>query len=109
NQERDRMVGRMYDYGLLDEDPTEREIIEALHRYVAMTPSLLVGVSLTDAVGERRAQNQPGTDTEYPNWMIPLADGSETPVMVEKLPSNARLLSLVAALRAQLGEADRLS
>lgn len=109
NQERDRMVGRMFDHGLLDDDPTEREIIEALHRYVAMTPSLLVGVSLTDAVGERRAQNQPGTDTEYPNWKVPLADGSETPVTVEKLPSNARLLSLVAALRAQLGEDDRLS
>ena len=109
NQERDRMVGRLHDHGLLEDDPTEREIIEALHRYAAMTPSLLVGVSLTDAVGERRAQNQPGTDTEYPNWKVPLADGSETPVTVEKLPSNARLLSLVASLRAQLGKDDRLS
>jgi len=109
NQERDRMVGRLHAHGLLEDYPTEREIIEALHRYVAMTPSLLVGVSLTDAVGERRAQNQPGTDTEYPNWKVPLADGSETPVTVEKLPSNARLLSLVASLRAQLGKDDRLS
>ena len=23
--------------------------------------------------------NQPGTDTEYPNWQIPLADGSGAP------------------------------
>ena len=27
-----------------------------------------------DAVGEKRAQNQPGTNNEYPNWRIPLAD-----------------------------------
>ena len=104
HRERDRMIGRLTDYGLLSDDPTEREIIEALHRYVAMTPSLLVGVSLTDAVGERRAQNQPGTDQEYPNWKIPLADGSEKPVLVEHLISNARLLSLVGALRAQIGQ-----
>ncbi len=102
-RERERMLGRLHDYGLLPEDPTEREIIEAMHRYIAMTPSVLVGVSLTDAVGERRAQNQPGTDTEYPNWKLPLADGSERPVLVEALPANARLVSLVAALRAQLG------
>lgn len=109
NLERERMIGRLFDHGLLGEDPTEREIIEALHQYVAMTPAHLIGVSLTDAVGERRAQNQPGTDREYPNWKLPLADGSETPVLVERLPSNARLLSLVGALRAQLGADDRLS
>lgn len=101
--ERERMVARLHDYQLVSGDPTEREIIEALHRYVAMTRSLLVGVSLTDAVGERRAQNQPGTDHEYPNWRLPLADGSDRPVLVEHLASNARLLSLVGALRAQIG------
>lgn len=102
-RERDRMESRLAEYGLIGEDPTERELIEALHRYVAMTPSVLVGVSLTDAVGERRTQNQPGTFKEYPNWKIPLADGSEKPVLVEDLISNARLLSLVGALRAQMG------
>lgn len=102
-RERDRMEARLAEYGLLGEDPTERQIIEALHRYVAMTPSSLIGVSLTDAVGERRAQNQPGTDQEYPNWRIPLADGSEKPVLVEDLVSNARLLSLIGALRAEMG------
>jgi 4-alpha-glucanotransferase len=68
-----------------------------------------VGVSLTDAVGERRAQNQPGTDTEYPNWKVPLADGAERVVMVEDLPGSARLLSLVAAVRAAMGDDDRLA
>ncbi len=60
-------------------------------------------------MGERRAQNQPGTDTEYPNWKLPLADGAEQVVLVEDLPGNARLLSLVAAVRAALGEDDRLA
>jgi len=109
NQERDRMIERLWDFDLVGEDASEREIIEALHRYVVQTPSHLVGVALTDAVGERRAQNQPGTDQEYPNWKVPLADGSDKIVLVEDLPSTARLLSLVAAIRAQLGEADRLA
>ena len=40
----------------------------ALHRALAATPSRLLGVALTDVVGDRRAMNQPGTDDEYPNW-----------------------------------------
>ena len=33
------------------------------------------GVSLADAVGDRRPQNLPGTTDEYPNWRVPLCDG----------------------------------
>ena len=36
-------------------------------------PARLLCVSLTDAVGDRRTQNQPGTSDEYPNWRVPLA------------------------------------
>ncbi|MHB1288159.1 4-alpha-glucanotransferase, partial [Georgenia sp.] len=107
--ERRRTLARLREHGLIGDDPTEREVIEALHAYVVRTPAVLVGVSLTDAVGERRAQNQPGTDTEYPNWRLPLADGAEQVVLVEDLPGTARLLSLVAAVRAALGEDDRLA
>lgn len=107
--ERQRMLARLREHELVGEDPTEREVIEALHAYVVRTPAVLVGVSLTDAVGERRAQNQPGTDTEYPNWRLPLADGAEQVVLVENLPGTARLLSLVAAVRGALGEQDRLA
>ncbi|GAA4422960.1 4-alpha-glucanotransferase [Georgenia halophila] len=108
-QERERMVARLREDGILTEDPTERELVEALHVYVVRTPAVLVGVSLTDAVGERRAQNQPGTDTEYPNWKLPLADGAERVVMVEDLPGSARLVSLVDAVRDAFGEDDRLA
>lgn len=97
--QRERMLAAVASRGLLPDDPTERQTVEALHAYVAQTPSALVGVSLADAVGERRTQNQPGTDTEYPNWKIPLADGGERCVLVEELAENARLVSLVTALK----------
>ena len=84
--------------GLVGPDPSEREVVEALHRFVLATPAVLVGVSLADAVGERRAQNQPGTDAEYPNWKVPLADGSGRPMGVEDLFDSARLRSLVATI-----------
>ncbi|WP_298460594.1 4-alpha-glucanotransferase [uncultured Cellulomonas sp.] len=96
--ERDRFLRLLDDRGLLSEDPSEREIVEALHRLVMQTPSVLVGVALVDAVGERRAQNQPGTNEEYPNWKVPLADGAGRLVTVDELFDNPRLTSLVAAL-----------
>ncbi len=96
--ERDRMLGILRDRGLLGPDPSEREVVEALHRYVMATPSVLVGVALADAVGERRAQNQPGTDQEYPNWKVPLADSAGQVVLLDDLFANARLRSLAAVL-----------
>ncbi|MCF2705860.1 4-alpha-glucanotransferase [Arcanobacterium haemolyticum] len=93
--ERDRMIGALREAGLVGENPSECEIIEAMHRYIARTPARLLGISLVDCVGERRAQNQPGTNNEYPNWRVPLADADNKLVMVEDLPTNARLLSLV--------------
>jgi len=86
--------------GLLREDAGEADIVEALHRYLARTPARLLAVSLADAVGYRRAQNQPGTDQEYPNWRVPLCDGDGAPVLVEDLPDLAFLRRLVAAVRS---------
>ena len=57
-----------------------------------------------DGVGERRTQNQPGTDREYPNWCVPLSDGSGEVVLVEDLPSSVRLGSLLAAVRDELAQ-----
>lgn len=100
--ERERMLGALDQYGLLPENPSERQVVEALHRFIVRTPSVLLGVALTDAVGERRTQNQPGTDREYPNWMVPLADGAEQVVLVEDLPRSPRLTSLVRGFTADL-------
>ena len=101
--ERERMLARLREHGLLGEQPSEREIVEALHRYVARTPAALIAVALVDGVGDRRAQNQPGTDQEYPNWKQPLCDGSGDVVLVDDLPANARLASLLATVRQSLG------
>ncbi|XCB31064.1 4-alpha-glucanotransferase [Arcanobacterium hippocoleae] len=101
-REREQVIARLQEYGLIADSASEREIIEAMHSYIARTPSLLLGVSLTDAVGERRAQNQPGTDQEYPNWKVPLADGTEKVVLVEDLPINPRLVSLVSRFNDDL-------
>ncbi|XRQ12488.1 4-alpha-glucanotransferase [Actinomadura welshii] len=60
-------------------------IVTALHAFLARTPARLRGISLADAVGERRTQNQPGTTDEYPNWRIPLADAKGDPVFLEDL------------------------
>ena len=104
--ERDRMTARLREHGLLGDSPTERQVVEALHRYVVRTPSVLVGIALVDGVGERRAQNQPGTDQEYPNWRIPLADGAGEVVLVDDLPGNTRLGSLLSAVREEMTSQD---
>jgi 4-alpha-glucanotransferase len=43
--------------------------------------------------------NQPGTDDEYPNWRLPLADGTGTPVLLDDLvtrPLAGRLADAVS-------------
>nr|WP_269204480.1 4-alpha-glucanotransferase [Motilibacter deserti] len=82
--------------GLLAESARgdEQAVVEALHRFVVSTPARLVGVALPDAVGDRRAINQPGTYREYPNWKLPMCDGEGRPVLLDDVPGNARAESL---------------
>jgi len=101
-EERDKFVRALRARGLVGENPSEREIVEAMHKYLRLTPAALLGVQLVDAVGERRAQNQPGTDQEYPNWRVPLADASGKPILIEDLSDSQRLLSLIAALNTPM-------
>ncbi len=96
--ERDAMLRLLRDRGLIGAQATEEEVIEALNVLITASPSLLIGVALVDAVGERRVQNQPGTDKEYPNWQIPLAGPDGAAVLVEDLAGNTRFLSLTAAV-----------
>lgn len=97
--ERDDMVRLLTQRGLVGSDPSERELVEALHRLIKQTPSVLLGVSLADAVGERRAQNQPGTDLEYPNWKVPLGDSTGATVLIDDLFDHPRLRSLAAVMK----------
>ncbi|MGU3434952.1 4-alpha-glucanotransferase [Actinomycetes bacterium M1A6_2h] len=93
-QGRDAVLQLARDRGLLAEDATTMETVIALHRLIARSPSLLLGVALVDVVGEHRIQNQPGTDeTQYENWRIPLADANGTAVMVDDLRDAPDLLA----------------
>jgi 4-alpha-glucanotransferase len=69
----------------------------ALYAYLARTAAALVGVSLADAVGDRRAQNLPGTKDEYPNWQIPLCDADGHAVLLEDLPGLPLVTSVARA------------
>lgn len=100
-RDRDAILAMAADYGLWSpETPLlDPRTVNALYQLIAASPSVLLGVALVDAVGERRIQNQPGTDADqYPNWCIPLADDEGRPVLVEDLVSSPRFASLVAAL-----------
>jgi 4-alpha-glucanotransferase len=84
---------------------TVAEFTVALYRYLALTPALLVGVSLADAVGDTRSQNIPGTVDEYPNWRIPLCDAADRPVLLEDLPGNPLVMAVTRAVSG-VGAAD---
>jgi len=85
--------------------PDPAEFTVALYRYLARTPAALVGVSLADAVGERRPQNLPGTTTQYPNWCVPLAGGDGRPVLLEDLPGHPGVRAVAAAVSQPGGRA----
>ena len=80
------------------EEPSPEELLLGIHRALFATPAVLTGVALTDAVGDLRTQNQPGTDREYPNWCVPLTDGRGLPVVLDTLFDHPRLRALVDAI-----------
>jgi 4-alpha-glucanotransferase len=84
--------------GYLAEDGSTEDLIVALHRVVAESPSQLVGVALTDITGDRRAQNQPGTDKEYPNWQVPLTNGDGRAVLMEEFEAQPLTPRIVEAM-----------
>jgi 4-alpha-glucanotransferase len=94
----DMLVGR----GFLDASAADDEfgVVGAMHRFLRSTPSVMLGVSLADLVGERRTQNLPGTDREYPNWSVPLADASGEPVYIEELGDNPVFKDIARIMRS---------
>lgn len=98
--ERDAIQTALVERGLLGPDPSERELVEALHRYVASAPSLLMSVTMADGVGERRPAAVPTAHDLYPSWRLPLIDAGGEPVTVERFIQNPRVRSLAAAVAA---------
>ncbi len=77
--------------------------MEALHRYLTLTPARLLCVSLTDAVGDRRTQNQPGTTDEYPNWRVPLSGPDSAPLLLEDVLTSERAVRLARSVGVPRG------
>ena len=97
--ERLSYLATLQQLGLLaDGEPSTEDATVAVHRYLMKTPARLIGVSVADLVGERRAINQPGTSQEYPNWRLPLADGAGNPVLVEDLARSRTTAAIAAAM-----------
>jgi 4-alpha-glucanotransferase len=93
-----RRVGLLHDRP----EPSTEEIVLALYEYLGRTPSRLLALALTDAVGDVRTQNQPGTIDEYPNWRVPLAGPDGRSLLLEDVFTNPRAAALAEALRAQV-------
>ena len=87
--------------GLLEPGADIDEVVEALHRWMALTPSRMLAVSLADVVGDLRAVNQPGTNDEYPNWRVPLSGPDGRVVSLEELKGAELAPLLFAALRGE--------
>jgi 4-alpha-glucanotransferase len=95
-----RLVGMLRERDWVIEDYEEEDLIAGVHRMVMASPAVLTGVAITDAVGDMRAQNVPGTFEEYPNWRIPLTDRNGVPVLLDNLFDHPRMRRLVAAIRS---------
>ena len=83
--------------GLLDQ--YDGDVVLAMHGALVASPARLVLAAFGDAVGDVRQPNLPGTVDQYPNWRLPVADGSGRPLPLEELlgsPGVRRLAALLA-------------
>ena len=62
------------------------------------TPARMLCAALTDAVGDHRTQNQPGTTDEYPNWRVPLSGPDGKPMTLEDVFHSERALRMSAVM-----------
>lgn len=103
--EQDAMISMLLDNGYINKDEAvdrkthEADIIDAQYRVLNDSPCKLLAASITDAVGEKRTQNQPGTNNEYPNWRIPLADGNGNVVKLDDMFDRSDVQHLTAIMR----------
>jgi 4-alpha-glucanotransferase len=105
DEERESWLGEIRARGLLPDEAGIERTVEALHRYLTLTPARLLCVALTDAVGDRRTQNQPGTTDEYPNWRVPLSGPDERPLLLEDVLESARASRLAGVVQSPARDA----
>ncbi|MDX6307221.1 MAG: 4-alpha-glucanotransferase [Nocardioidaceae bacterium] len=99
-------LNELRDEGVLADDAGTEDTVTALYRYLTRTPARLLAVALTDVVGDRRIQNQPGTTDEYPNWRVPLSGPDGRPVLLEEVMAARRPAELAAMLTSHLQPAS---
>jgi 4-alpha-glucanotransferase len=100
--ERQAWLDNLVAHGLLSEGADLETTVQALHSYLTRTPSRLLSVALTDAVGDRRTQNQPGTVDEYPNWRVPLTGPDSEPMSLEDVFASPRAAALLTVVEQGL-------
>jgi len=104
-QERVRLLLAMQHAGLLTADAVAEagtasvlppKAVEAIHAFMASTPSQIMMVQLEDVLGEIEQVNMPGTTSQHPNWCrkLPLALKA-----VDVDPNFGRLAKTLSALR----------
>lgn len=106
HEERRRWITYLEHLGLLapadgvpDDDPERIEqVVLALYRYIVASPSKVLNVALTDAVGDRLTQNQPGTVDEHPNWRVPLSGPDGRPLLLDQVWTDPRPMRLAAVM-----------
>jgi 4-alpha-glucanotransferase len=102
DRERQEWVDLLRERGLLTVDDDE-SVLVALHAYLAQTPAWMRAVALCDLIGDLRPVNQPGTNREYPNWLVPLSDEAGQPVLLDDLILGRVATQRVRRLLAALG------
>ena len=82
------------------------DLVVGLHRLLADSNALLLGINLPDLVGDVRVQNQPGTHREYPNWSIPVTDANGKSVLLEQLITHPLARRIVAAVSRSIADSS---
>jgi 4-alpha-glucanotransferase len=96
-EERRAVLAMLAETGLLAR--YDGDEVLAMHGALVESPCAIVLAAFGDAVGDLRQPNLPGTVDEYPNWRLPVADGSGRPLSLEELldaPAVRRLAALLA-------------
>ncbi len=101
--DRDRLITALAEAGLwepgtcpagADGLPVE-DLIVALHRFLARTPSRLLLVNLDDIVNQTEQINMPATVNAYPNWL------RRIPLPMEDLDRSPRLARVAEAINTE--------
>ena len=94
--EKEALLEVLRSTGLLEQH--DGDVVLAMHAMLTAAPCRLVLAAFGDAVGDLRQPNLPGTVDEYPNWRLPVADGTGTPLGLEELLASDGVRRLAALL-----------